>query len=179
MRDTKPQGKGRFSGLFWALLDVAEKENGAQGRSRTADTAIFSRMLYQLSYLGLAHRLHRGDIARRAGLAYRKFPGGCPTFSGLRAYENVISVFAVLRPPGQRLDIGLVRLLLGRQCVIAAEPAPEIDLLAALRAERPEGFDRRLAADRAGGLLAAARQMVDFGHVCSRGLVPFCASVRR
>ncbi len=29
--------------------------NGAQGRSRTTDTAIFSRMLYQLSYLGL-HR---------------------------------------------------------------------------------------------------------------------------
>jgi hypothetical protein len=26
--------------------------SGAQGRSRTADTAIFSRMLYQLSYLG-------------------------------------------------------------------------------------------------------------------------------
>ncbi len=29
------------------------KNNGAQGRSRTADTAIFSRMLYQLSYLGI------------------------------------------------------------------------------------------------------------------------------
>ena len=32
-------------------LDYQEK-NGAQGRDRTADTAIFSRMLYQLSYLG-------------------------------------------------------------------------------------------------------------------------------
>lgn len=29
------------------------KTNGAQGRSRTTDTAIFSRMLYQLSYLGM------------------------------------------------------------------------------------------------------------------------------
>ena len=28
--------------------------NGAQGRDRTTDTAIFSRMLYQLSYLGTA-----------------------------------------------------------------------------------------------------------------------------
>ena len=28
------------------------KANGAQGRNRTTDTAIFSRMLYQLSYLG-------------------------------------------------------------------------------------------------------------------------------
>jgi hypothetical protein len=26
---------------------------GAQGRNRTTDTAIFSRMLYQLSYLGM------------------------------------------------------------------------------------------------------------------------------
>ena len=26
---------------------------GAQGRNRTTDTAIFSRMLYQLSYLGV------------------------------------------------------------------------------------------------------------------------------
>lgn len=29
---------------------------GAQGRNRTTDTAIFSRMLYQLSYLGVARR---------------------------------------------------------------------------------------------------------------------------
>jgi hypothetical protein len=29
-----------------------EKVAGAQGRNRTTDTAIFSRMLYQLSYLG-------------------------------------------------------------------------------------------------------------------------------
>ena len=28
------------------------EENGAQGRIRTTDTAIFSRVLYQLSYLG-------------------------------------------------------------------------------------------------------------------------------
>ena len=27
---------------------------GAQGRSRTTDTAIFNRMLYQLSYLGIS-----------------------------------------------------------------------------------------------------------------------------
>ncbi len=30
--------------------------NGAQGRNRTTDTAIFSRMLYQLSYLGTGGR---------------------------------------------------------------------------------------------------------------------------
>ena len=30
-----------------------QKGPGAQGRNRTTDTAIFSRMLYQLSYLGI------------------------------------------------------------------------------------------------------------------------------
>ena len=34
------------------LLDEEKRTNGARGRIRTADTAIFSRMLYQLSYLG-------------------------------------------------------------------------------------------------------------------------------
>src|SRR5664279_3655383 len=33
----------------------AGKPNGAQGRNRTTDTAIFSRMLYQLSYLGICN----------------------------------------------------------------------------------------------------------------------------
>ena len=31
--------------------------SGAQGRDRTTDTAIFSRMLYQLSYLGAARTM--------------------------------------------------------------------------------------------------------------------------
>ena len=34
-----------------AAVDEHEA-NGAQGRNRTTDTAIFSRLLYQLSYLG-------------------------------------------------------------------------------------------------------------------------------
>lgn len=32
--------------------------DGAQGRNRTTDTAIFSRMLYQLSYLGIRVAAH-------------------------------------------------------------------------------------------------------------------------
>ena len=35
---------------------------GAQGRDRTADTAIFSRMLYQLSYLGKARFAREGGL---------------------------------------------------------------------------------------------------------------------
>ena len=49
-------------------------ENGAQGRNRTTDTAIFSRMLYQLSYLGVparAGRSGRGLIGIRRGLVQR------------------------------------------------------------------------------------------------------------
>ena len=47
--------------LLWAkrhaiCVDAAGEESGARGRSRTADTAIFSRMLYQLSYPGRARR---------------------------------------------------------------------------------------------------------------------------
>ncbi len=33
-------------------VSLMGEESGAQGRNRTTDTAIFSRMLYQLSYLG-------------------------------------------------------------------------------------------------------------------------------
>ncbi len=41
----------------------AGKANGAQGRDRTTDTAIFSRMLYQLSYLGIPEGLKRPNRA--------------------------------------------------------------------------------------------------------------------
>ncbi len=50
--------------------------NGAQGRDRTTDTAIFSRMLYQLSYLGTAAlRRERACISLFAGdqVTFRHF----------------------------------------------------------------------------------------------------------
>lgn len=50
--------------------------NGAQGRDRTTDTAIFSRMLYQLSYLGTAaSRRERACISLSAGdqVTFRHF----------------------------------------------------------------------------------------------------------
>ena len=40
----------------------ASKSGGAQGRDRTADTAIFSRMLYQLSYLGKPRCKREGGL---------------------------------------------------------------------------------------------------------------------
>ena len=39
-------------------------KSGAQGRDRTADTAIFSRMLYQLSYLGQREQMRPGEAMR-------------------------------------------------------------------------------------------------------------------
>ena len=47
---------------------MARRMDGAQGRNRTSDTAIFSRMLYQLSYLGpLGVTPLRGLRGRGAG----------------------------------------------------------------------------------------------------------------
>lgn len=51
-----------------------KKIDGAQGRSRTADTAIFSRMLYQLSYLGP----RRSAWRRRLERGYSEVAGPCP-----------------------------------------------------------------------------------------------------
>lgn len=45
-------------------LAVRNGSNGAQGRNRTTDTAIFSRMLYQLSYLGAPFRWRRAYRTR-------------------------------------------------------------------------------------------------------------------
>ncbi len=39
--------------IYREIFGISGSGNGAQGRNRTTDTAIFSRMLYQLSYLGV------------------------------------------------------------------------------------------------------------------------------
>lgn len=41
----------------------ARSRSGASGRDRTTDTTIFSRMLYQLSYRGIAAASVRGAPA--------------------------------------------------------------------------------------------------------------------
>ncbi len=38
---------------FWSVWDVLQIVDGAQGQNRTADTRIFSPLLYRLSYLGI------------------------------------------------------------------------------------------------------------------------------
>ena len=57
--------QARFHGIVAArTVDQLCKDNGARGRSRTADTAIFSRMLYQLSYPGKRAGKARRDWER-------------------------------------------------------------------------------------------------------------------
>ncbi len=52
--------------------------DGAQGRDRTTDTAIFSRMLYQLSYLGIAP----GTKSKGSAPVYREAGASCPATRG-------------------------------------------------------------------------------------------------
>src|SRR5208282_528310 len=85
--------------------------SGAQGRNRTTDTAIFSRMLYQLSYLGI-----REQRTRSAG-GYRK---------GVRRSSRLRRGWRIVVQVGGWAG----------HYVLPAQPAPEIDLGAARAAER-------------------------------------------
>jgi hypothetical protein len=52
----------RIQGNSGKSVEYAKSaENGAEGRDRTADTTIFNRVLYQLSYLGM----RRADMTSR------------------------------------------------------------------------------------------------------------------
>ena len=71
--------------------------NGAQGRDRTTDTAIFSRMLYQLSYLG------RCRAEDPSAPVYSGAEAPCPPVSGaLWMPQREIAPVRV-RKPAQRL----------------------------------------------------------------------------
>ena len=56
------------------LREKSYSGNGAQGRNRTTDTAIFSRMLYQLSYLGAGAGISLGDRALGVGMETGALP---------------------------------------------------------------------------------------------------------
>ncbi len=53
---TEPRENGGISPFLGRLrshVEGSKEANGARGRSRTADTVIFSHVLYQLSYPGI------------------------------------------------------------------------------------------------------------------------------
>src|SRR3954471_11978684 len=61
-------------------FQTGARSDGAQGRDRTTDTAIFSRMLYQLSYLGTSSphgSWERGFIVRPACPVHHGSPWLC------------------------------------------------------------------------------------------------------
>jgi hypothetical protein len=134
---------------------VAQRaKRGAQGRDRTTDTAIFSRMLYQLSYLGRSLRLKKPvepAVYRRHGqrcLPSRDdcFPYSCvagETSAGSLTGGQSIEVYRLF-------DVVLIRLG-GRDDIGAGEPAMEIDVAAAGRAEWARLLIRRPIANRAAG----------------------------
>jgi hypothetical protein len=104
-----------------------KKRDGAQGRNRTTDTAIFSRMLYQLSYLGT---------------------GGQPRSPG--AYR-----MPAPRSSRVRIRLGwrsLIRVLIGnhrRNAVFPGQPAPKVHIRTSRAAKRPARRVRPPATDRA------------------------------
>src|SRR5262249_40398124 len=109
-RKTKPHEKLGFMRFF----------NGAQGRNRTSDTRIFSPLLYQLSYLGLAARVRRKP-------AYRENLEACPAVQPSSS-GSVWLCFVRFFWSFDRVTHDTITLI---------EPAGEIDVGAARRAERP------------------------------------------
>jgi hypothetical protein len=100
---------------------------------------IFSHVLYQLSYLGAGTRA-AGPKAKRARL-YGQGPGGVHPPRPRGAAAPALFVLAIAARARILLD--------DRHRVAALEPAVEVDVGAALRAERAKTLQRRLAAERA------------------------------
>src|SRR5439155_15762809 len=109
-RDNQEMMSATSSGAKPGIAVMCKRKNGAQGRNRTTDTAIFSRMLYQLSYLGTSKASGTWEpavysqagqacppcfaclsgIARRAttdGYAWRGLASTSPQIAGNRAYS--------------------------------------------------------------------------------------------
>jgi hypothetical protein len=65
--DAAAERTSTLAGEYGSVLQY-QRKNGARRRGRTADTAIFSRMLYQLSYPGIVRSgSDEGPIVRSEG----------------------------------------------------------------------------------------------------------------
>src|SRR5258706_16436445 len=117
--------------------NVGKRVNGAQGGNSTADTGIFNPLLYQLSYLGISCDGTNVPVKMRS---CNEIPRPClapnsrprPSGKALGALEKSRSVEVVVGTLG-----GIGRAALGGDSVVLVQPATEIQLLAALRAEWP------------------------------------------
>lgn len=80
-----------------------EDGNGARGRSRTADTVIFSHVLYQLSYPGIAVASGRWRALARWKRAYGEGGGACPAPRLLNRAVRI--TFRIMHGAGQRIAL--------------------------------------------------------------------------
>src|SRR3569833_1925520 len=169
LRPSSPRGfAGHVSpvGPCAAAPRVAQRaKRGAQGRDRTTDTAIFSRMLYQLSYLGRSlgpKKPVEPAVYRRHGQRCLPSRGDCFPYSCVAGETSAGSLTGRQSIEVYRLfDVVLIRLG-GRDDIRAGEPAVEIDVATARRAEWADLLIRRPIADRAarhrlGGRLSGFR----------------------
>ena len=112
-------------------------ENGARRWIRTNDTAIFNRMLYQLSYPG-ARRVSGPDVGA-APIVVRcisSSPECRKTASGIGIESGSVVAFVRAGADGD--------------AVIFVEPADQVAVAASARAKGAELADRRCVAGRAG-----------------------------
>ena len=107
-----------LGGSFW--LRQLPRLDGAQGRDRTTDTAIFSRMLYQLSYLGMSRRetQERPVYSRGGRLCPPAFAFGYGAARPrLRRYRQTVGNITLFgsSSPSFRDGIGVARMDVARQ----------------------------------------------------------------
>ena len=118
--------------------------SGAQSRNRTSDTRIFNPLLYQLSYPGT---FAAGRVSPFGGRVIRQAGG---------AVQRVLLIFSrlvrLLRAGRGLVQIGGVFVVnrLGWDGICARQPAPQIDIGAAARAEGAVFGISFAVADRAG-----------------------------
>jgi hypothetical protein len=146
--------KPRFSGCSEAVWRPLKPGNGAQGRNRTADTVIFSHVLYQLSYLGIPAGAESGGAYKGASpslsIALREKVG--PAFRRRQRDDNIWNRARFAKRALFQHFVGRR----ARHLVRVAEPVEQVAVAAALAAEGGVSGGLRLAAERA-GVAAAIR----------------------
>ena len=114
-------------------------KNGAQRQTRTADTTIFNRVLYQLSYPGTAPLPIHSDSGLEAAL-WRSWHS---LARAIRRQKRLILLFPILHGNLFR------RCRAAGQSIAVIEPLIEIAVAASPRTEGREIFGARSLADRA------------------------------
>ena len=97
----------RFARTCATDANAKRLKNGAQGQNRTADTGIFSPLLYQLSYLGVV-RAADADLEGCRGCA----PRASPAFKRISACSSTMDCFAATRSGWANAGSRLHRILI-------------------------------------------------------------------